>query len=99
MDNKCKSWRGSEAFCDFPKHHPVTTLTVESCHKGILHGGTRTTMAEFRSRYWTGKARQVIKAILRQYLTCKRHLARPFNKPAPGQLPEFHVTPARPFQK
>ena len=41
----------------------------------------------------------MIKAIVRQCVTCKRHLARPFNNPTPGQLPEFHVTPARQFQK
>ena len=52
----------------------------------------------FRSQYWMGKARQVIKAILRRCATCKRHQERPFNKPAPGQLPEFCVTPARPLQ-
>ena len=81
-----------------PKHHPVTRLIVDSCHRRVLHGGTRNTLAEFRSQYWMGKARQVIKAILRRCATCKRHQARPFNKPAPGQLPEFRVTPARPFQ-
>ena len=81
-----------------PKHHPVTRLIVDSCHRHVLHGGTRNTLAEFRSQYWMGKARQVIKAILRRCATCKRHQARPFNKPAPGQLPEFRVTPARPFQ-
>ena len=83
----------------FPKHHPVTKLIIESCHRRVLHGETRTKLAEFRSRYWTEKARQVIKAILRQCVTCKRHLARPFNNPAPEQLPEFSVTLARPFQK
>ena len=82
-----------------PKHHPVTKLIIESCHRRVLRGGTRTTLAEFRSRYWMGKARQVIKAILRQCVPCKRYLARPFNNPATGQFPEFHVTPARPFQK
>ena len=81
-----------------PKHHPVTRLIVDSCHRHVLHGGTRNTLAEFRSQYWMGKAQQVIKAILRRCATCKRHQARPFNKPAPGQLPEFRVTPARPFQ-
>ena len=81
-----------------PKHHPVTRLIVDSCHRHVLHGGTRNTLAEFRSQYWMGKARQVIKAILRRCATCKRHQARPFNKPAPGQLPEFRVTPAKPFQ-
>ena len=81
-----------------PKHHPVTRLIVDSCHRHVLHGRTRNTLAEFRSQYWMGKARQVIKAILRRCATCKRHQARPFNKPAPGQLPEFRVTPARPFQ-
>ena len=81
-----------------PKHHPVTRLIVDSCHRHVLHGGTRNTLAEFRSQYWMGKARHVIKAILRRCATCKRHQERPFNKPAPGQLPEFRVTPARPFQ-
>ena len=81
-----------------PKHHPVTKLIVDSCHRHVLHGGTRNTLAEFHSQYWMGKARQVITAILRRCATCKRHKVRPFNKPAPGQLPEFCVTPARPFQ-
>ena len=81
-----------------PKHHPVTRLIVDSCHRHVLHGGTRNTLAVFRSQYWMGKAQQVIKAILKRCATCKRHQARPFNKPAPGQLPEFRVTPARPFQ-
>ena len=82
-----------------PKHHPVTRLIVDSCHRCVLHGRTRNTLAEFRSQYWMEKARQVMKAILRRCAACKRRQARPFNNPAPGQLPEFHVTPARPFQK
>ena len=29
-----------------PKHHPVTRLIIESCHRQVLHGGTRTTFAD-----------------------------------------------------
>ena len=31
-----------------PKHHPVTRLMVESCHRQVLHGGTRTTLHSYQ---------------------------------------------------
>ena len=43
------------------------------------------------------RSRQCV-AMCRQCVACKRHLARPLNNPAPEQLPEFRVAPARPLQ-
>ena len=38
-----------------PKDHIYTTKTIEECHKRVLHGGVRETLAELRSKSWVPK--------------------------------------------
>ena len=70
------------------QHHSLTKLIVESCHKRVLHGGVRETLAELRSKFWICKGRQLVKKILRGCTTCRRFLAKPFQAMVPGMLPE-----------
>ena len=80
-----------------PQHHILTTLIVEACHKRILHGGVRETLAELRSKYWICKGRQRVKKILRSCTICRTFLSKPFRPQAPGMLPGFRVKRSSPF--
>ena len=74
------------------QHHSLTKLIVESCHKRVLYGGVRETLAELRSKFWIYKGRQLVKKILRGCTTCRRFLAKPFQAMVSGIQSEENPT-------
>ena len=54
-----------------PGQHHLMKLVVDSCHKRVLHGGVRETLAELRSKCWICKGRQQVKKIVRSCTTCR----------------------------
>ena len=71
---------------------------VMDAHRRIFHMGAAATIAELQRHYVVIKGRADVKRILRTACYgCKRTFGRPF-KTKEGRLPDFRVTPARPFQ-
>ncbi len=63
------------------KDHRLTKLLIEECHRKVHHRGVRATLGELRSRLWVPKGRQVVKKVLREYVTCKKEQCKPFEAP------------------
>ncbi|XP_043230765.1 uncharacterized protein LOC122386050 [Amphibalanus amphitrite] len=56
-----------------PKKHPVSRLIIRQIHEDAGHGvGVEHTLAELRTRYWIPAAREMIKACIRQCVTCQK---------------------------
>ena len=79
------------------KEHHLTTLIVIAAHERVMHSGVKATLTELRSRYWIIQARNFIKRILRNCLTCQRHQGKPYLPPPAPPLPTFRVNEAKPF--
>ena len=58
----------------------VTKLIVREAHIMSMHSGTEYVLASLRQRYWVGKARTVIKSVIRACVTCKRLYSLPQNQ-------------------
>lgn len=88
----------------FERKHPIilgnrnelTRLIVKNAHTETLHGGVQLMLAYIRSRYWIVRAKNVVKACIRQCLVCAKHSATA-KRQLMGDLPKERVTPATPF--
>ena len=39
-------------------HHPLTMLIIKQAHDRVLHNGLKSTLNEFRAKFWLTRARQ-----------------------------------------
>ncbi|XP_025835281.1 uncharacterized protein LOC108742837 isoform X2 [Agrilus planipennis] len=76
--------------------HRFAHLLIESEHKRLLHAGCQTVLVSLRKRFWLLAAKNQIKKILRQCITCFR-----FNPKQSvylmGDLPLSRITQMRAF--
>ena len=68
-----------------PSRNLVTTLIIKECHKVVQHNGVKETLCQLRTKYWVCKARQRIKTILSNCITCKKHSQKPYSEPLTAQ--------------
>ena len=80
-----------------PSRNLVTTLIIKECHNVVQHNGVKETLCQLRTKYWVCKARQRIKTILSNCITCKKHNQKPYSEPLTAQLPDYRVTESVPF--
>ena len=80
-----------------PSRNLVTTLIIKECHKVVQQNGVKETLSQLRTKYWVCKARQRIKTILSNCITCKKHSQKPYSEPLTAQLPDYRVTESLPF--
>ena len=80
-----------------PKEHKFVELLVLDCHSRVFHCGLKSTLAEFRARFWISKGRQFVKKILKRCFICRKMEGRPFKSPPTAAIPDFRVTEAAPF--
>ena len=80
-----------------PSRNLVTTLIIKACHKVVQHNGVKETLCQLRTKYWVCKARQRIKTILSNCITCKKHSQKQYSEPLTAQLPDYRVTKSVPF--
>ena len=78
-----------------PSH--VTSLIIKDCHKAVLHNGVKETLAQFRTRFWLVRGRQLVKKEISQCNTCRRVEGLPYPMPLTAQLPQFRVEDEQPF--
>ena len=79
-----------------PRESRLTLLVIQQIHVQLAHAGTDRTLAKFQSRYWTPRARTLIKRALKDCTVCKRH-SPPSYALHEGNLPDFRVNFSHPF--
>ena len=80
-----------------PRSHPLTTAVINDCHQKVMHSGTSHTLSRVRYRYWIPRGRQVVKAVLRKCVICKKFNGRPYSLPRFAPYPSERVTESKPF--
>ncbi len=75
---------------------PLTMLFLKTCHSTHGHPGTEALLATLSEQYYIQGARNLLKKISRECVTCQKTYARPL-QPAMGLLPSVRTTPAPPF--
>ena len=79
-----------------PRHSKLARLVVEDDH-GIAHLGVEWTLSRIRCKYWIVHARNLIKAVKRACVVCKRLYARPVEQKMADLPPERLEPFRRPF--
>ena len=72
-------------------HHPLTMLIIKQAHDRVLHNGLKSTLNEFRAKFWLTRARQRIRNVIHKCNTCRRFESLPYQYPVPPHLPDFRV--------
>ena len=80
-----------------PTNHEFTELIIRDCHKRVQHNKLRSTLAEFRAKFWVPQGRQQIKKVKGKCQTCKRVEGKAYKQPPVSDLPDFRVTESLPF--
>ena len=78
------------------KHH-FTALAVWSCHRKVMHGGVKETLAELRSTFWIVRGRYFVRKLLFGCTVCKKFQGKPYKTPPPPPLPSCRVKEAPAF--
>lgn len=89
----------------YPEQHPIVLtsrhhlgeLIARRSHIQVLHGGVRDTLVQLREKYYVVRARQLVKRIIKECITCQRFNARPATEVI-APLPRDRVTEAQPFE-
>ena len=80
-----------------PSTSRFTELVIWFIHYLHYHASPQYTLAELRKTFWIPKGRAVVKRVLRSCVTCKRFVGGPYKLPPMPDLPDYRITPARPF--
>lgn len=97
--------RIDQAAVQLDKKHPyilpsdshLSKLIIWDAHYRTLHGGPQIMLNYLRSKYWIIKAREKVKKIYRECVTCVRY-SRQNNNQFMGDLPKVRLTPDKPFR-
>ena len=57
----------------------------------------KSTLTEYRARFWTPKGRQYVKKVIRGCSKCRKAQGKPYGDPPVAPLPEFRVKQVPPF--
>ena len=79
-----------------PNNHPLTRLIMIEAHRDCGHKGRDTTVARFRSRFWTAHATKMSKSICENCQMCKLLHVRDMDQ-LMGQMPSVRLVPSPPF--
>ena len=82
-----------------PKNDQFTKLIIESIHKQQLHSGTSQTLGYIRHRFWIPQGRAIVRSVLMQCRTCRRHEGGPYKMPMMPPLPRSRVREAQAFSR
>jgi len=80
-----------------PSKHPFIKLLVMSLHCRAMHGGVDVTLTAVREKYWILRGRQMVKAIVRSCVICKKLEGPAYATQPPPDLPDFRVSDDPPF--
>ena len=80
-----------------PSRHQFSRLIILNIHVTLHHSGTSATVTALRQIYWIPAARQYVRSILRNCVTCLRVIGKPYSAPDPPPLPYLRTQDVRPF--
>ena len=80
-----------------PSKHHVVKLLVTDMHARMKHGGINDTLVALRERYWILRVRQVVKAIVRSCVVCRKLEGLPYGSHPSPDLPACRVSDDPPF--
>jgi hypothetical protein len=81
------------------KNHHLSKLIIRDLHSSCQHLGIQTTIDFIRSHgYWVPRARQTVKKVLSECVTCQKFNSIPFKYPKMTDLPKDRVNLIRPFE-
>ena len=66
-------------------------------HVRLCHSGTASTVTALRQSYWIPAARQYVKSILHNCVTCRKITGKPYPAPDPPPLPRLRAQDVNPF--
>ena len=75
----------------------MSRLIILDIHTKLCHSGTNATLTGLRQSYWISAARQYVKSILRNCVTCHKIIGRPYAAPDPPPLPQLRTQDVHPF--
>ena len=73
------------------KESPLAKLLILDVHTSLLHSGVDSTLTNFLTKYWTPRARRLVKQVLHTCQKCLKMKSYPFALPDMPQLPESRV--------
>ncbi|XP_051162201.1 uncharacterized protein LOC127282143 [Leptopilina boulardi] len=76
--------------------HQISYLSASHAHLRSLHGGLQLTLHVLRQNFWIIGARSLVKGIIKACVKCVRERAE-IPQQLIRNLPDFRVTPSRPF--
>lgn len=79
-----------------PKGNHLTKLIIKEKHLEAHHAGTNLLLSLMRERYWPIDAKNSIKKIIEDCVTCCRYKSNIIT-PRMGNLPKPRITPSSPF--
>ena len=101
---RCRGRLGNSDLADSAKYpilldtkHNLTALTVWSCHRKVMNGGVKETLAELRSTFWIVRGRYFVRKLLFGCTVCKEFQGKPYKTPPPPPLPSCRVKEAPAF--
>ena len=80
-----------------PQSARLTYLVILDIHVRSSHVGVDHTLAKFQAKYWTCRARLLVKRVVRDCRRCRRFRPRTYAY-MEGQLPDFRAQFSPPFQ-
>ncbi|XP_065914598.1 uncharacterized protein [Dysidea avara] len=81
-----------------PQKDPFTSLLIWHIHKQQYHAGVSMTLTSLRQMYWVPCARQRIRSLLRNCVTCRKLAGQPYTAPDPPPLVKARVQQSLPFE-
>ena len=91
IQNAAVSYQTKHPILLLTNHH-FTKLLVMEAHCWVLHNGVKETLTEIRARFWIIRGRSLVKMVIHQCRTCRRHEGMPYSAPRP---PHFHSFESR----
>ena len=73
-----------------PKSY-LTELLILDCHSYVKHNGYRSTLEEFRSRYWCRNIRTTVRSLVRKCRLCRIMNSRAYTYPNTPDLPQLRL--------
>ena len=81
-----------------PTNHHVTDMLVLCEHEAVMHYGVHHVVANIRLKWWIPRIRQVVRRVLKKYITCLRLKGKAYSTGPPPPLPDYRVQDVNPFQ-
>ncbi|XP_066910124.1 uncharacterized protein [Clytia hemisphaerica] len=74
------------------RKHPIAKMIIRESHANVMHNGVSQTLTNLRKRYWITKPRNLIKTVIKECTTCRKHEGKPYGYPNEPSLPRERVT-------